>query len=195
MDHFNFLLVAAHDAVTGTLTAMTWALAKHPHWQDKLREECATAQTYDDLAQLPLMEAVYREAMRRFAPSGFTARATIRDTEWQGHILPKGTKAVVAMGPVMMDPALFPNPEQFKPERFLPDAPALAHKFAYAPFGGGMHKCIGLHFAGFQVKAIMAALLQDARIELAPRDDPIWRLLPTPQPTNGLPVTLTALKR
>ncbi|PJI93142.1 cytochrome P450 [Yoonia maricola] len=195
VDHFNFLLVAAHDAVTGALTAMIWALAQDQAMQDRVYAEIARLGDgpvqYDDLDQLDLTDRVYREALRRFAPSAFTARAVMADTEWHGHRLPRGTNVVICPGPVMMTPEIFPDPDRFDPDRFTPDrAEDRKHRFAWSPFGGGAHKCIGLHFSSIQVKAFMAQFLQRYRIEMDVQDLPKWRDIPTPIPTNGLPVTL-----
>lgn len=195
IDHFNFLLVAAHDAVTGALTAMIWALAQDQALQDDVRSEIAGlgggVLQFANLDKLDLTDRVYREALRRFAPSAFTARAVMADTEWRGYHLPRGTNVVLCPGPVMMTPEIFPQPDRFDPGRFAPDrAEDRRHKFAWSPFGGGAHKCIGLHFSSIQVKAFMVQFLQRFDVVMDPADLPKWREIPTPIPTNGLPVTL-----
>ncbi len=194
-DHFNFLLVAAHDAVTGALTAMIWALAQDKDLQDRVYCEIiglgGGPLRYDDLGKLNLTDRVYREALRRFAPSAFTARTVMADTEWRGHRLPRGTNVVICPGPVMMTPEIFPDPDRFDPDRFTAARDEDSrHKFAWSPFGGGAHKCIGLHFSAIQVKAFVVQFLQRFAVEMDPADRPTWRDIPTPIPTNGLPVTL-----
>ncbi|MBT0957382.1 cytochrome P450 [Alphaproteobacteria bacterium KMM 3653] len=193
-DHFNFLLIAAHDAVTGTLTVMADALAQDQSLQHALRAEIANLPPgplqYDDLGSLPLIENTMNEALRIHAPSAFTARRATAETAWKGTRIPAGTDLVIAPGPVMMDPALWPDPNAFTPARFTAPPP---HKFAFAPFGGGAHKCIGMHFSGMQIKTVMTHLLRRYRITSAGKDHPKWRQIPTPVPTNGLPVTLTPL--
>ncbi len=195
VDHFNFLLVAAHDAVTGALTAMIWGLAQDNDLQDRAHGEIDRLPVgpvgYDDLDKLDLTDRVYREALRRFTPSAFTARAVMADTEWHGHRLPRGTNVVICPGPVMMTPDIFPDPHRFDPDRYTAGrAEDRKHKFAWSPFGGGAHKCIGLHFSSIQVKAFMVQFMQRYRVEMDAADRPKWRDLPTPVPTNGLPVTL-----
>lgn len=195
VDHFNFLLLAAHDAVTGALTAMVWALAQDPDLQERVHAEVSGLGdgplAYDDLDTLELTNRVYREALRRFAPSAFTARAVLADTEWQGHALPRGTNVVLCPGPVMMTPELFPDPTRFDPDRYTPErAEDQRHKFAWSPFGGGAHKCIGMHFSSLQVKAFMVQFLRRFAVEMDRGDIPKWRHIPTPVPTNGLPITL-----
>jgi len=195
IDHFNFLLVAAHDAVTGALTGMIWALSQDKFLQEGVAAEIARLGPgplqYDDLDQLDLTDRVYREALRRFTPSAFTARAVMEDTAWNGVRLPRGTNVVICPGPVMMTPEIFPEPHRFDPDRYLPSrAEDLQHKFAWSPFGGGAHKCIGLHFSSIQVKAFMVQFFQRFAVEMDVADKPKWRDIPTPLPTNGLPVTL-----
>jgi cytochrome P450 len=91
----------------------------------------------------------------------------------------------------MMTPEIFPHPDRFDPDRFAPArAEDRTHKFAWSPFGGGAHKCIGLHFSSIQVKAFMVQFLQRYVVEMDVADRPKWRDIPTPIPTNGLPVTL-----
>ena len=67
------------------------------------------------------------------------------------------------------------------------------HKYAWVPFGGGAHMCLGLHFAYMQVKILMAQLLQRYRIEAADGYDPAWQAWPIPQPKDGLKVAFRAL--
>jgi cytochrome P450 len=199
VDHFNFLLVAAHDAVTGALTAMIWALAQDKDLLEAVRAEIAQLPdgplSYEDLDKLDLTDRVYREALRRFTPSAFTARAVMADTQWQRYHLPRGTKVVICPGPVMMTPELFPDPCRFDPSRYNSDrAEDRSHKFAWSPFGGGAHKCIGMHFSTLQVKAFMVQFIQRFDIGMDDADQPKWRDLPTPVPTNGLPITLSLRK-
>ncbi len=195
VDHFNFLLMAAHDTTSTALTKMAWALGAHPEWQARLAEEVAglgdAPLTLDNLNRLEQTEWVFKEALRLMPPVPFLPRRAIQEFAWGGYRIPAGTPIQVSPGLVMSSPELFTDPERFDPERFAPDrAEDRRHRFAWAPFGGGAHKCIGLNFALMQVKAFTVALLSQRRVTL---DDPAtqWRRLPIPQPVGGLPVRLT----
>ena len=85
------------------------------------------------------------------------------------------------------------SPETFDPMRFTPDKVKARHKYAWIPFGGGAHMCLGLHFAYMQVKILMAQLLQRYRIEIAEGYDPEWQPWPIPKPKDGLKVTFRPL--
>lgn len=193
-NHFNFLLVAAHDATTTALLTMLWATAKDATLQMRIQAEVdALPPGPLDLtgaASLDLIDCTYREALRLMAPSAFTARAVVQDTTWQGRQLPKGTRVAICPGPVMLSADLWTDPTGFDPDRFGPGREEhRSHPFAWSPFGGGAHKCIGMHFAGLQVKAIMVEIFRRWTVEMAPADDPVWKPLPTPTPKNRLPLT------
>ena len=93
------------------------------------------------------------------APVGTLARRTIKDTEIDGYYVPEGTNMFIGIHPTQRMEPWWRNPDTFDPERFndsrREDA---AHKYAWTPFGGGVHKCIGMHFGSMEVKAIMHQL-------------------------------------
>ena len=77
-----------------------------------------------------------------------------------GHHLPAGTLVALGLYPSMRMEPWWSNPDVFDPERFAaPRRQDQSHKFAWVPFGGNVHKCIGMHFGGMEVKAIMHQLL------------------------------------
>jgi cytochrome P450 len=90
-------------------------------------------------------------------------------------------------------PQLWPDPERYDPMRFTPEATRGRHKFAFVPFGGGAHMCLGLHFAYMQAKCFTWHLLNNFRVAVEPGYRANWRLLPIPYPRDGLPVTLAPL--
>ena len=68
----------------------------------------------------------------------------------------------------------------------------LSHRFAWVPYGGGAHKCIGLHFSVLQVKLVIAELLRARRVTLPNGPEVHWKRLPIPRPKGGLTVRLEA---
>jgi cytochrome P450 len=198
VDHFNFLLMAAHDTTASALTTMVWALSTHPEWQDRLIEEVAGLPpgplTPEAMAQMELTERVFKEALRLVPPVPFIPRRATRAFEFEGVTIPAGTSVSVSPGMVMSSPQMFTNPESFDPDRFSPNrAEDKRHRYAWAPFGGGAHKCIGLHFSTMQVKTFVAALLRHARVEGTGAPEANWQRMPIPQPKDKLPVILRPL--
>jgi len=84
------------------------------------------------------------------------------------------------------------NPEQFDPERFVEGRREdKSHTYAFAPYGGGVHKCIGMHFSSVMVKAVMHQLLLKYRWSIERGYELPWDHKSMPVPKDGLPVRLT----
>jgi cytochrome P450 len=112
----------------------------------------------------------------------------LQDFTWKGYDIPAGTSLSLNPGVTMLSPELFSNPNEFDPDRFSPErAEDRVHRFAWSPFGGGAHKCLGMHFAAMQVKLFVATLLRQRRVHL-PKGAPEWCRMPIPKPKGGLPV-------
>jgi cytochrome P450 len=195
LNQFNLLVMAAHDTTATSLTVMMAALGTHPEWQQKLVEEVAGlgsgALDEDALSKMTETDKVFREALRLVPPVPFIPRKALRDFHWKGFDIPAGTSLALNPGVTMLSPELFTNPTKFDPDRFGPDRlEDRVHRFAWTPFGGGAHKCLGMHFATMQVKLFIATLLRDFRISL-PDGEPTWHRMPIPKPKGGLPLVLT----
>ena len=177
---------------------MFWALAAFPEWQERIRAEVAeiggTHLTYDRMGDMDYTERTFNEALRCIPPVPFIPRRVMRDFEFQGKTIPAGTNVSVSPGFVHMMPELWTEPEKFDPDRFSANrAEHRNHKFAWAPFGGGAHKCLGMHFAYMQVKAFSFQFLQRFRVSVEPGYEPEWARIPIPKPLDGLPVKLEQL--
>lgn len=96
-----------------------------------------------------------------YAPAGTLFRQAIADTEVAGHYIPRKSQVAINVYASMRLADWWPDPDRFDPARFLHGADAgPVHRYAFAPFGGGAHKCIGRQFADMNVKAIMHQLLR-----------------------------------
>lgn len=200
VDHMIFLMMAAHDTITSSATSLVWLLAKHPEWQDKLRAELLAVTggegrplAYEDLGKATLTEMAFKESLRLIPPVPSLPRRALRDFEFGGYRIPAGTGVGISPSAVHMDPDHWPDPEKFDPLRFTPELVAKRHKYAWVPFGGGAHMCLGLHFAYMQVKVLMAQILTRYRIGIEPVYEPKWQPWPIPKPKDGLTVTFTSL--
>ena len=198
LGHMNFLLMAAHDTTTSSLTKMAWAMAMHPEWQECVREEVfslgAERLAYEDLGKLEVTERAFNEALRLLPPVFFLPRKALQDFEIDGYTIPRGTVLTVSPGHVQRMPEYWSNPDAFDPDRFGPERREQdKHRFAFAPFGGGVHKCLGMHFAYMQMKVFVFHLLRKYRIRMVPGHVPAWKVLPVPKPVNGLPMVFEKL--
>jgi cytochrome P450 len=200
VDHMSFLMMAAHDTLTSSLTSFVAALATHPQWQAKLRDEVnglgiAPDQptTFDNLEALKLTDMAFKEAMRLKPPVPSIPRRAVRDFTFMGYAIPAGT--LLGVNPVFTHhmPDIWPEPEKFDPMRFTDEAQRNRHRFAWVPFGGGAHMCLGLHFAYMQAKCFARHFLQNLEVSMEPGYTPEWAMWPIPKPRDGLRVTLKAL--
>jgi cytochrome P450 len=195
VDHMIFLMMAAHDTTTSTLTTMMYLLAKHPAWQERLRGEARalgkTQLDHDDLDKAESLHLVMREALRLYPPLSSMPRMCVRDTVFQDYLIPAGTMVGVFPIHVHHMESLWSNPHHFDPERFSPARQEdKRHAFSWAPFGGGAHLCIGQHFATLQVKAILHQLLLRYRWSVPVDYVMPYQLVPIAKPRDGLPITL-----
>jgi cytochrome P450 len=205
VDHMNFLMMAAHDTITSSATSFVWLLAKHPEWQEKVRQEVFAVTggpdargtprgaAYDDLGKFELMEMAFKESLRLIAPVPSIPRRALRSFTFNGVHIPAGTGCGFNVHLTHHMEEYWDSPETFDPLRFTPDKVKARHKYAWVPFGGGAHMCLGLHFAYMQVKILMAQLLQRYRIEVADGYAPEWQPWPIPKPRDGLKVTFKPL--
>jgi cytochrome P450 len=197
IDHMSFLMLAAHDTLTSSLTSFVGELAANPQWQQKLREEvmklgvAADAPTsFDNLEAMPLSEMAFKEALRLKPPVPSIPRRAVREFTFKGFAIPAGT--MVGVNPLfthhMKD--IWPEPEKFDPMRFTEEAQRNRHRFAWVPFSGGAHMCLGLHFAYMQAKTFARHFLQNLEVSLEPGYRPDWQMWPIPKPRDGLRVVL-----
>jgi cytochrome P450 len=195
VNHMIFLLMAAHDTSTITLSTMLQHLGQHPEWQERCRSEVLALDTtrprLQDHRALPSIDLVMKECLRIVAPVPVLARQVVKDTEVLGHRISAGTMAMTSPAFVHHDPALWVDPERFDPERFSPERrDDKAHRYAWHPFGGGVHKCLGMHFAGAEITTVMTHLLRRFTWDVDP--DYVCPLDYTslPFPADGQPVRL-----
>jgi cytochrome P450 len=184
------LFIAGHET---TATALSWAwylLATHPEAEAKLHAEldavlAGRAPTFDDLPNLSYASHFFSETLRLYPPAWAIGRMAVEELELDGYRIPR--KSIILLSPYTMhrDPRWWPDPDQFRPERWAAPAPDRP-KFAYYPFGGGPRLCIGERFAWMEGVLILAAIAQKwrfRRVETAPVE--LAPLL-TLRPKNGL---------
>ena len=198
VNHMIFVLMAAHDTSTITLAMLGYYLAVHQDWQERLREDSRAlgrpALGYDDLDELPSLDLAFKETLRMNAPVGMLARAALKDTDIGGRHIPAGTLLMLGLYPTMRMEAWWKDPDVFDPERFSDQRREdLSHKYAWVPFGANVHKCIGMHFGGMEVKAIMHQLLLRHRLTVPPGYEPVIDYGTGPFPADGLPIELRPL--
>ena len=172
-DQVMTFIGAGHET---TAVALAWAwylLARHPHVEARVRAEVEHAlggrrPTFDDLPRLPVTRNVIEETLRLYPPVYAVARDVLADDVIAGYRVPRGT--TVALSPFITHrlPELWPEPGKFDPDRFTAARAEGRPRFAWFPFLGGPHQCIGQEFAMMEATLIVAMVVQRFRLTPAP---------------------------
>jgi cytochrome P450 len=167
------LLLASHVNVTRALVYTLVAIARHPEVEARIREEVADVlgerrPEGDDWRALHYTGMVVSESLRLWPPSALLVRvARVDDVLPTGKRIPAGAKILLSPYVLQRDPAYYPDPECFDPERFGDDAERGRPKYAYFPFGGGPRVCIGQALSTLETTVVIARMAQRVRFELA----------------------------
>jgi cytochrome P450 len=198
-EHLIFLLLAAHDTTTSALTMACYYLAHDQAWQDRLREELRglgkEELDYDDLGHnVPDLDHCFKEVLRMNPPVPMLMRRTVKDVEVGGYTLAPHTMVQISPLYTQRMEQWWRNPHDFDPDRFAREEHK-QHSFLWAPFGGGAHKCIGLHFADMLFKCALSKILSNYRIRFAKPDQYPGRIqhFPFAKPMDNLPLVLEPL--
>jgi len=198
-DQILFVLFAAHDTTTSTLCSLLYAIASNPKWQEELREEISNLDKdhleFDDLTLMEKTSWSIKETIRMYPPLGVMPRFTLEDVEFNGYTIPANSQVMISAVFSHYDEEYWSNPRQFDPRRFSPErAEDKKDFFQYIPFGGGAHKCLGMHFAETQIKTFLFHFLKIYRVEPETKNgDYKFRWVPLTFPSDGLPLVFQKL--
>ena len=155
-DQLLTLLVAGHETTAGTLAWAIERLRRHPAVLARLADEI-------EAGGRELREATIYEVQRSRAVIGGAMRRTKQPFALGEWVLPAGMLVIIDGLAIHGNPAIFPVPERFNPERFLGVKP---DTYAWLPFGGGRRRCVGAAFAHLEMDVVLRVLIE--RLELVP---------------------------
>ncbi|XP_054925255.1 cytochrome P450 4c3-like isoform X2 [Dermacentor andersoni] len=169
VDTFMF---EGHDT---TAMGMSWALyliGLYSEHQELMHQELdaifganqTRPITSEDLKQMKYMECCLKESQRLYPSVPFVSRMCEQDVMIAGRKLPKGAEILVGIYNLHRDPEVFPKPEEFIPDRFLPENVKGRHPFAFVPFSAGPRNCIGQRFAMMEEKVVIANILRNYKL-------------------------------
>jgi cytochrome P450 len=197
-DEVMTLLFAGHDTTTSTVAFMLYELARHPAIVARLLAEQASLlpdgrPTASQLTSgaLPELELVLEETLRKYPPAWVGPRRSIEPFEFEGIPVPGRAFVNYCSWASHHLPDVFPEPEEFRPERFAPDARAALPKGAYVPFGGGSRTCIGMRFGQLEIRTIATLILSRFTLSLPADFHLAIRQMPTISPRDGLPMIVS----
>lgn len=189
------IVLAGHETTANALSWTWYLLAQHPEVEARLHAELdhvlgGRLPTTGDLRQLPYAEMVIKESMRLYPPIPSIARLAMEDLVIGGYPVPKGM--IVSMAPhvIHRDPRWYPEPDEFRPERFTREFEKSLPKCAYLPFSTGPRICIGNSFAMMEAVLILATLAQRYRPGLVPGQNVTPHAALTMRPQPNIQMTL-----
>lgn len=193
-DQLLTLLVAGHET---TAIALAWALHdvyRRPAVLARLRDEVGSLgddPEPDALAKLPYLGAVCDESLRFRPIVTDTVRTLLEPFEYGGHLIPAGTGLCIAIELIHRDPAIYPDPDAFSPERFLEKKPG---PFEFLPFGGGNRRCLGSAFSDYEARVVLGTLVRTLDVTILGEDERVRRNI-TMGPRRGVPARVLRRER
>jgi cytochrome P450 len=199
-DEAMTLYLAGHETTALTLAWSWYLLSQHRRVEEKLVSEWqrvlrGVTPTAHHLQRLPYTAAVIAESMRLFPPVYVIGREATTELELGGYRVKPGYTVLMSQWVNHRDQNFFPDPEEFRPERWQDGLAKRLPKFAYYPFGGGQRICVGSTFALIEATIILAAVGQHYQFTVDP--DAVIDIKPqiTLLPANGIPATLECRSR
>src|SRR6204780_5162538 len=189
IDEVMSIIVAGHETTAAVLNSVWYLLSQHPEVEAKLHAEVDATVLPDlrlsSVASLHYTHQVILEALRLYPPVWVLTRRCIHADRLAGYQAPAGTDVFMSPYVVQRDPQHWPEPHEFRPDRFDSGADSAAHRFAYIPFSAGPRHCVGETFAtyemaihvyhaarGFRLRCAQSGPREmEARINLRMRED------------------------
>jgi cytochrome P450 len=193
-DELITLLLAGHETSATTLAWVIERVLVEPGVPQRLEAELDAVigdgpLQPSHLPRLEYLDAVIKETLRLRPILPVVGRKVMRELTLGGYSLPPGVLVVPCIYLAQRRPQTYPEPEQFRPERFLE---AKADPYAWLPFGGGMRRCIGMAFALYEIKIVLATLLGRVRLRLThPGGERVVRRQILLAPHKGTEVVVT----
>jgi cytochrome P450 len=194
-DEVATLVLAGHETTAQALTWTLMLLSQHPEIERRvvaeIREVCGDRPPgFEDLKALDYTGRVIDEGLRLYPPAWLFERESLVEVELGGYRIPAQRMIAIAPWTLHRHPQFWDNPEGFDPDRFLPEREAERPRYSYLPFGGGPRQCIGVNFALYEAKLVLATLLQRYSLSLVPGQNLRPDAAVTLRPANGLKMWL-----
>ncbi|XP_033231669.1 uncharacterized protein LOC117182674 [Belonocnema kinseyi] len=170
--------IAGFETSSSTSTYCLHELALNPDVQDKLRQEindklAGHHLSFEDIHTMPYLDKVVSETLRKYPIVPILNRVCLKDYKIpnSNFCIPKGMKIIIPVLGIQRDPKIFPDPEEFRPERFDSNEIAKRHAFSYLPFGEGPRVCIGKRFGLLQIKVALIKIISNYKLSVCDKTE------------------------
>src|SRR5260221_5795200 len=185
------IVLAGHETTANALAWAWYLLSQHPEIETKLHAELDSVlggrlPTLKDLGQLPYLDMIIKETMRLYPPIPIIGRMATEDIEVGGYLVRKGLGITISPHVIHRDPRWYPEPDEFRPERFSAENEKKIPKGAYLPFSNGPRVCIGNSFASMEANLLLATMAQQYRLTLMPGQEVVPQATLTLRPKENM---------
>ncbi|XP_052536040.1 cytochrome P450 3A9-like [Tympanuchus pallidicinctus] len=194
-------IFAGYEPTSNTLCYLAYLLALHPDVQQKVVNEIDTVLpnkaplTYEAIMQLDYLDMAVNETLRLYPLGGRIERTCKKDVEINGVTIPKDTIVIIPPHTLHHNSEYWPNPDEFRPERFSKENKDNIDPYTYLPFGAGPRNCIGMRFALLTLKVAITAILQHFTFQVCKETQIPLKLLSMGLMTPEKPIVLKLVPR
>lgn len=190
-DQVITFLVAGHETTAISLAWTWYLLCEHPAVDARVREEVAAVvggrvPTAEDVPRLAYTRQVIEESLRLYPPVYAFGRDAVEADVIGGYRIPAGSAVMLSPWVTHRHADVWPDPDAFDPGRFDPSRSAGRHKFAWFPFAGGPHQCIGGDFAMMEMALVVATVVQRYRLRRVPGPPVVPEAVLSTRPKGGV---------
>ncbi|WP_332368317.1 cytochrome P450 [Spirosoma telluris] len=188
---------AGHETTAVSMAWTVYLLSKHPDVLARLQTESravlgdVTTPPPDAFRSLTYTLQVVQESLRLYPPAWVLSRRAHHPDHIGPYTIPAGDTALISPYLLHRDPANWPDPDRFDPDRFAPGGPKdQLHSYAYLPFGGGPRLCIGNQFTLMEMQILLAMLVRSFELKPVPKQRITPKPLITLRPNQAIRINL-----
>uniref|UniRef100_A0A672IWW1 unspecific monooxygenase n=1 Tax=Salarias fasciatus TaxID=181472 RepID=A0A672IWW1_SALFA len=197
----TMMVFAGYETNASALTFLAYSLATNPQIMKRLQREIDStfpnkeSIQYEALMQMEYLDCVVSECLRLYPPALRLERVAKETVKINGVTVPKGMLVMVPVYALHRDPELWPEPEEFRPERFSKEKKQHINPYSYLTFGIGPRNCLGMRFALAAVKLALVEILQSYSFSVCEETEIPLKMSNAPILDTDSPIKLKVVKR
>ncbi|KAL0100472.1 hypothetical protein PUN28_019659 [Cardiocondyla obscurior] len=173
-EQVDTIMFEGHDTTAAASSFFLSVMGCHPDIQEKVIQELDEIfgdsdrpATFQDTLEMKYLERCLMETLRMYPPVPVIARTINTDLKLAtgNYTIPAGATVIVTTFKMHRQPHIYPNPEVFNPDNFLPEKTANRHYYAFVPFSAGPRSCVGRKYAMLKLKIILSTIMRNFRVK------------------------------
>ncbi|CAH0389544.1 unnamed protein product [Bemisia tabaci] len=183
-EQVDTIMFEGHDTTAAASSFFLCVMGARPDVQEKVVEELEKIfgdsdrpVTFEDTLEMKYMERCIMETLRLYPPVPMIARQIRQETKLESinAVLPENSTVVIGTFKLHRNSTIYPNPDEFNPDNFLPEVTSTRHYYAFVPFSAGPRSCVGRKYAMLKLKVLLATVLRTFKVHSRTKERE-WRL-------------------